>query len=54
MKAWADPRNGNYVGYSIDGRARYAPVEMDHHWGLPSMGACFGTDSPAAGTWQAG
>ena len=54
MKAWADPRNGNYVGYSIDGRARYAPVEMAHHWGLPSMGACFGTDSPAAGTWQAG
>jgi trimethylamine--corrinoid protein Co-methyltransferase len=54
MKAWADPRNGNYVGYSIDSRARYAPVEMAHHWGLPSMAACFGTDSPTAGTWQAG
>jgi len=54
MKAWADPRNGNYVGYSLDARARYAPVEMAHHWGLPSMAACFGTDSPAAGTWQAG
>jgi trimethylamine--corrinoid protein Co-methyltransferase len=54
MKAWADPRNGNYVGYAIDSRARYAPVEMAHHWGLPSLGACFGTDSPAAGTWQAG
>jgi trimethylamine--corrinoid protein Co-methyltransferase len=54
MKAWADPRNGNYVGYSIDSRNRYAPVEMAHHWGLPSMAACFGTDSPAAGTWQAG
>jgi trimethylamine--corrinoid protein Co-methyltransferase len=54
MKAWADPRNGNYVGYSLDNRARYAPVEMAHHWGLPSMAACFGTDSPTAGTWQAG
>jgi trimethylamine--corrinoid protein Co-methyltransferase len=54
MKAWADPRNGNYIGYSIDSRARYAPVEMAHRWGLPSMAACFGTDSPAAGTWQAG
>jgi trimethylamine--corrinoid protein Co-methyltransferase len=54
MKAWADPRNGNYVGYSLDSRVRYAPVEMAHHWGLSSMGACFGTDSPAAGTWQAG
>ena len=54
MKAWADPRNGNYVGYSIDSRARYAPVEMAHRWGLSSLGACFGTDSPAAGTWQAG
>jgi len=29
-------------------------VEMAHHWGLPSMAACFGTDSPTAGTWQAG
>jgi len=54
MKAWADPRNGDYVGYSIDNRARYAPVEIAHHWGLSSMAACFGTDSPAAGTWQAG
>jgi trimethylamine---corrinoid protein Co-methyltransferase len=54
MKAWADPRTGNYVGYSLDaGCARYAPVEMAHHWGVPSMAACFGTDSAAAGTWQA-
>ena len=53
MQAWADPRNGAYVTYSVDSRARYAPVEMAHHWGLPSLGACYGTDSPAAGTWQA-
>jgi trimethylamine--corrinoid protein Co-methyltransferase len=54
MKAWADPRTGTYVGYSLDARVRYAPVEMAHHWGVPSMAACFGTDSPSAGTWQAG
>ena len=54
MKAWADPRNGNYVGYALDSRARYAPVEMAHHWGLSSMAACFGTESATAGTWQAG
>ena len=53
MQAWADPRNGNYVSYSVDSRTRYAPVEMAHHWGLPSLGACYGTDSSAAGTWQA-
>jgi trimethylamine--corrinoid protein Co-methyltransferase len=53
MQAWADPRSGNYVTYSVDSRTRYAPVEMAHHWGLPSLGACYGTDSPVAGTWQA-
>jgi trimethylamine--corrinoid protein Co-methyltransferase len=53
MKAWADPRTGTYVGYSVDSRARYAPVEIAHHWGLPSLGACFGTDAVAAGTWLA-
>lgn len=54
MKAYADPRTGTYVGYSLDsGTARYAPVEIAHHWGLPSLAACFGTDSAAAGTWQA-
>jgi trimethylamine--corrinoid protein Co-methyltransferase len=53
MQAWADPRNGAYVTYSVDSRTRYAPVEMAHRWGLPSLGACYGTDSPAAGTWQA-
>jgi trimethylamine---corrinoid protein Co-methyltransferase len=54
MKAHADPRTGTYVGYSLDsGTARYAPVEMAHHWDLPSMAACFGTDSVSAGTWLA-
>lgn len=54
MKAYADPRTGVYVGYALNsGRARYAPVEMAHHWGVPSLGACFGTDSPMPGTWLA-
>jgi trimethylamine--corrinoid protein Co-methyltransferase len=53
MKAWADPRTGTYVGYSMDGRVRYAPVDLAHRWGVPSLAACFGTDSAAAGTWHA-
>jgi trimethylamine--corrinoid protein Co-methyltransferase len=54
MQAWADPRTGNYVSYPLDSHCRYAPVEMAHHWGMPSLGACYGTDSTVAGTWQAG
>jgi trimethylamine--corrinoid protein Co-methyltransferase len=54
MQAWADPRTGNYVSYPLDGHSRYAPVEMAHHWGMPSLGACYGTDATTAGTWQAG
>jgi trimethylamine--corrinoid protein Co-methyltransferase len=54
MQAWADPRNGNYVSYALDGRMRYAPVEMAHNWGIPSMGACYGTDALSPGTWQSG
>jgi len=52
MQAWADPSSGNYVSYPLDARGRYAPVEMAHHWGMPALGACYGTDSPEAGTWQ--
>jgi trimethylamine--corrinoid protein Co-methyltransferase len=54
MQAWADPRSGIYVSYPIDARGRYAPVEMAHHWGMPSLGACYGTDSREPGTWQSG
>jgi trimethylamine--corrinoid protein Co-methyltransferase len=54
MQAWADPRTGAYVSYSLDSRMRYAPVEMAHHWGMPSMGACYGTDALTPGTWQSG
>jgi len=54
MQAWADPSSGRYVSYPLDARARYVPIEMAHHWGMPCMGACYGTDAIEAGTWQSG
>jgi trimethylamine--corrinoid protein Co-methyltransferase len=53
MHAWADPHSGRYVPYPLDSRCRYLPVEMAHHWGMPSFGGAFGTESPMPGTWQA-
>ena len=38
----------------LDARGRYAPVEMAHNWGMPALGACYGTDAREAGTWQSG
>jgi trimethylamine--corrinoid protein Co-methyltransferase len=52
LHAWADPRTAAYVGYPLDSRARYAPVEMAHHWGLPALGGAFGTESPELDSWQ--
>ena len=52
MQAWVDPRTGGYVSYSLDSRTRYAPVEIAHHWGMASLGACYGTDAHEPGTWQ--
>lgn len=52
MQAWADMRTGGYVSYPRDARGRYGVVDMAHHWGLPSLGACYGTDSVKPGTWQ--
>ncbi len=54
MQAWADPSSGRYVSYPLDARARYAPVEMARHWGVPCLGSCYGTDAREAGTWQSG
>jgi trimethylamine--corrinoid protein Co-methyltransferase len=54
LQAWADPRSGAYVGYPLDSRARYASIEIAHHWGMPTLGGAFGTDAKAPGTWQAG
>jgi trimethylamine--corrinoid protein Co-methyltransferase len=52
LQAWADPRTGTYVGYPLDSRCRYTPIEMAHHWGMPTLGGAFGTDSSTPGTWQ--
>ena len=52
MHAYADPRTGSYVGYPLDARHRFAAVEIAHHWGMPTLGGAFGTDSPRPGTWQ--
>jgi trimethylamine--corrinoid protein Co-methyltransferase len=52
MHGWADPRTGNYVSYPLDARARYAAVNMAHHWNMPSFGGAYGTESHNPGTWQ--
>jgi trimethylamine--corrinoid protein Co-methyltransferase len=52
LQAWADPRTAAYVGYPLDARVRYAPVEMAHHWGMPALGGAFGTESPELDSWQ--
>jgi trimethylamine--corrinoid protein Co-methyltransferase len=53
MQGWADPRTGDYVPYPLDDRCRYVPVEMAHHWGMPSFAGAFGTEAAEPGTWQA-
>ncbi|MEE8568227.1 MAG: trimethylamine methyltransferase family protein, partial [Anaerolineales bacterium] len=52
LHAWADPRNAAYVGYPLDSRVRYAPIEIAHHWGMPALGGAFGTESPELCDWQ--
>ncbi len=52
LHAWADPRTAAYVGYPLDSRVRYAPVEMAHHWGMPALGGAFGTESPELDSWR--
>jgi trimethylamine--corrinoid protein Co-methyltransferase len=53
MQGWADPRSGNYVPYPVDARSRFAPVEIAHHWRMPSFGGAFGTEREEPGTWRA-
>jgi trimethylamine--corrinoid protein Co-methyltransferase len=53
LHAWADPRTASYVGYPLDSRARYAPVEIAHHWGMPALGGAFGTESAELDSWRA-
>jgi len=52
LHAWADPRTAAYVGYPLNVRARYAPVEIAHHWGMPALGGAFGTETPELDSWQ--
>ena len=52
LHAWADPRTAAYVGYPLDSRVRYAPVEMAHHWGMPALGGAFGTESSELDGWR--
>jgi trimethylamine--corrinoid protein Co-methyltransferase len=52
LQAYADPRSGNYVGYPLDTRGRYAALDIAHHWGVSTLAGGFGTDSPAPATWQ--
>ena len=52
LHAWADPRTAAYVGYPLDSRVRYAPVEMAHHWGMPALGGAFGTETADLADWR--
>lgn len=52
MQAWADPRTAAYVGYPLNTPSRYAPVEIAHHWGIPSLAGAFGTDAREPASWQ--
>ncbi len=52
LHAWADPRTAAYVGYPLDSRVRFAPIEMAHHWGMPALGGAFGTESSDLDSWQ--
>ncbi len=52
LQAWIDPRTGTYLSYPVDSRIRYACVDIAHHWGMPSFGGAFGTESEKPGTWQ--
>ena len=54
MQSYADPRSGGFVSFPQDSRTRFLATELAHHWGVPSEAASCGTDSPSAGTWQAG
>ncbi len=48
----ADPRTGNYVPKPLNRHGRQLVIEIAHHWGMPTLGGCFGTASEAPGTWQ--
>jgi trimethylamine--corrinoid protein Co-methyltransferase len=53
IPAWADPRSGAYVAYSLNSPCRFGQIELAHHWGMSALGGAFGTESVDPGTWQA-
>jgi len=47
------PRTGAYLGTAYEGDLLYPlGVELAHHWGVPTLAGCFGTDALVPG-WQA-
>ena len=54
MPVYADPRSALTMTAPLDDRCRFAPTELLHAFGLPSLGAFGGTDAVAPTTWQAG
>jgi trimethylamine--corrinoid protein Co-methyltransferase len=47
------PRTGAYLGTAYEGDLFYPlGVELAHHWGVPTLAGCFGTDALVPG-WQA-
>jgi trimethylamine--corrinoid protein Co-methyltransferase len=46
------PRTGAYLGTAYEGDLLYPlGVELAHHWGVPTLAGCFGTDALVPG-WQ--
>jgi trimethylamine--corrinoid protein Co-methyltransferase len=46
------PRTGAYLGTTWEGDPLYPyGVELAHHWGVPTLAGCFGTDAMTPG-WQ--
>jgi trimethylamine--corrinoid protein Co-methyltransferase len=52
IPGFADPRSGAYISYPRNPQGRYEQVALAHRWGLPSLGATFGTESTNPGAWQ--
>ncbi|HJW76120.1 MAG TPA: trimethylamine methyltransferase family protein [Thermoleophilia bacterium] len=53
MLSFADPWTGALMAAPLDYRCQFLGTELVHHFGLPSLFGCGGTDSDTADTWQA-
>ena len=53
MPGIMQPRTGAYLATAWEGDPYYPlGVEIAHHWGMPTLAGCFGTDAQVPG-WQA-